>query len=133
MQGGIFLFVAVFRQISCFVSVILQRTNHHKGGSGYAGQNRISKRHPDGLLQGDIDHHTASAMRESIDRAAESCLPQKLVMDFSGVSFMDSSGIGLVMGRYRLIRSMGGSLEITGTSARIRTMMKMAGLDLLGI
>lgn len=85
------------------------------------------------LLQGDIDHHTASAMRESIDRAAESCLPQKLVMDFSGVSFMDSSGIGLVMGRYRLIRSMGGSLEITGTSARIRTMMKMAGLDLLGI
>ena len=85
------------------------------------------------LLQGDIDHHTASAMRESIDRAAESCLPQKLLMDFSGVSFMDSSGIGLVMGRYRLIRSMGGSLEITGTSARIRTMMKMAGLDLLGI
>ena len=85
------------------------------------------------LLQGDIDHHTASAMRESIDRAAESCLPQKLVMDFSGVSFMDSSGIGLVMGRYRLIRSMGGSLEITGTSTRIRTMMKMAGLDLLGI
>lgn len=85
------------------------------------------------LLQGDIDHHTASAMREPIDRAAESCLPQKLVMDFSGVSFMDSSGIGLIMGRYRLIRSMGGSLEITGTSARIRTMMKMAGLDLLGI
>ena len=85
------------------------------------------------LLRGDIDHHTASAMREAIDRAAESCLPQKLVMDFSGVSFMDSSGIGLVMGRYRLIRSMGGSLEITGTSARIRTIMKMAGLDLLGI
>ena len=85
------------------------------------------------LLQGDIDHHTASAMREVIDRTAESCLPQKLVLDFSGVSFMDSSGIGLVMGRYRLIRSMGGTLEITGTSARIRAMMKMAGLDILGI
>ena len=85
------------------------------------------------LLQGDIDHHTASAMRETIDRTAESCLPQKLVLDFSDVSFMDSSGVGLVMGRYRLIRSMGGSLEITGASARIRAMMKMAGLELLGI
>ena len=83
------------------------------------------------MLQGDIDHHTAAAMREAIDRAAESCLPKKLVLDFSGVSFMDSSGVGLVMGRYRLIRSMGGTLEITGTSARIRKMMKMAGLDLL--
>ena len=83
------------------------------------------------LLQGDIDHHTAAVMREEIDRAAEGCLPKKLLLDFSGVSFMDSSGVGLVMGRYRLIRSMGGTLEITGASARIRTMMKMAGLDLL--
>lgn len=82
-------------------------------------------------LQGDIDHHTAAVMRETIDRAAEGCLPRKLVLDFTAVGFMDSSGVGLVMGRYRLIRSMGGTLEIVGTSARIKAMMKMAGLDLL--
>ena len=82
-------------------------------------------------LQGDIDHHTAAAMREAIDRAAEGCLPKHLVLDFSGVSFMDSSGVGLVMGRYRLIRSMGGTLTVTGASPRIRAMMKLAGLDLL--
>lgn len=83
------------------------------------------------LLQGDIDHHTAAAMREAIDKAAEGSLPKRLVLDFSGVSFMDSSGVGLIMGRYRLIRSMGGSLTVTGASPRIQTMMKMAGLDLL--
>ena len=70
-------------------------------------------------------------MREAIDRAAEGCLPKHLVLDFSGVSFMDSSGVGLVMGRYRLIRSMGGTLTVTGPSPRIRAMMKLAGLDLL--
>ena len=82
-------------------------------------------------LQGEIDHHTAAAMRETSDRTAEGCLPSRLVLDFSDVSFMDSSGIGLVMGRYRLIRSMGGELTITGTSPRIQAMMKMAGLDQL--
>ncbi|MCI8600913.1 MAG: anti-sigma factor antagonist [Oscillospiraceae bacterium] len=83
-------------------------------------------------LQGDIDHYSAAAMREAIDKAAEGCLPKKLILDFSGVSFMDSSGVGLVMGRYRLISSMGGALTVTGASPRIRAMMKMAGLDLLG-
>lgn len=82
-------------------------------------------------LQGDIDHHSAAAMRESIDKAVEGCLPKRLILDFSGVSFMDSSGVGLVMGRYRLIRSVGGSLTVSGASPRIQAMMKMAGLDLL--
>ena len=80
------------------------------------------------LLQGDIDHHTASAMREVIDRTAESCLPQKLVLDFSGVSFMDSSGIGLVIGRYKRMARRGGSVAVTDPGARVDKLFQMSGI-----
>ena len=59
--------------------------------------------------------------------------PQRLRLDFSDVSFMDSSGIGLIMGRYRLMQLEGGSLSVTGASERLRKVMRMAGLDKLGI
>ncbi len=51
------------------------------------------------LLSGDIDHHTAREMREVIDKRIEEIHPKRLILDFKGVTFMDSSGIGLVMGR----------------------------------
>ena len=53
-------------------------------------------------LSGDIDHHTAGEIRELIDSKAEQVRPQTLNLDFKDVTFMDSSGIGLVMGRYKL-------------------------------
>ncbi len=85
------------------------------------------------LLSGDIDHHTASTMRQAIDRAIESALPQKLILDFKEISFMDSSGIGLIMGRYKLMKSIGGETEIINTSPYIKKIMKLAGLELLAI
>ena len=84
-------------------------------------------------LSGEIDQAGAAPLRERIDQAAESCLPQTLMLDFSGVTFMDSSGIGLIMGRYRLMQTMGGELLVTGASPRIRRLMQMGGLDKLPI
>lgn len=84
-------------------------------------------------LSGELDHHTARVMREKVDAATERAAPKILRLDFRGISFMDSSGVGLVMGRYRLIRTMGGRLIISGMSDRIRRMMQMAGLDKLDI
>ena len=84
-------------------------------------------------ISGEIDQAGAAVIREQIDRAAESCLPQTLMLDFSGVHFMDSSGIGLVMGRFRLMQTMGGELLVTGASPRIRRLMQMGGLDKLPI
>ena len=52
-------------------------------------------------LDGEIDHHSAKNMRETIDAAIAELMPEMLVLDFKDVSFMDSSGIGLVMGRYK--------------------------------
>ena len=84
-------------------------------------------------LSGDIDHHTAKVMRQKIDMAIESALPRKLIIDFKEISFMDSSGIGLVMGRYKLMKSINGETEVINTSSYIRKIMKLAGLELLSI
>lgn len=85
------------------------------------------------FLSGDIDHHSAASMRESIDSAVERCRPALLVLDFSGVGFMDSSGVGLIMGRFRLIKELGGNLDIKGASPAAAKMIKLAGLERLGI
>ena len=65
-------------------------------------------------LNGEIDEHNASLARRDADRAAETFAPscKRAVFDLSDVSFMDSSGIGLVLGRYRLISSMGGKIIV---------------------
>ena len=82
-------------------------------------------------LKGELDHHSAKEMRETIDYAVELNMPTLLVLDFSDVSFMDSSGIGLVMGRYRNLIKTGAELLITGTPPHIYKMMKLAGIERL--
>lgn len=84
-------------------------------------------------LSGELDHHTAQTLREQVDTTVERLGPRALRLDFHDVTFMDSSGVGLVMGRYRLMRLLGGQLRVSGTSERIRQMMRMAGLDKLDI
>lgn len=80
-------------------------------------------------LFGELDHHTAAEMRKEIDSAVELNMPSLLVLDFGGVSFMDSSGIGLVMGRYRNISKCGAKLHISGAAPNIYKVMKLAGLE----
>jgi stage II sporulation protein AA (anti-sigma F factor antagonist) len=82
-------------------------------------------------LSGELDHHTAKNMRESIDSAVELNSQTLLVLDFSWVSYMDSSGIGLVMGRYRNLQKTGAALHISGTSPTIYKVMKLAGIEKL--
>ena len=82
-------------------------------------------------LSGEIDHHTAKNMRECIDSAVELNMPSLLVLDFSAVSFMDSSGIGLVLGRYRNLQKVGANLHISGAAANIYKVMKLAGIEKL--
>ena len=80
-----------------------------------------------------LDHHSAAPIREAIDRMAESAMPKVLVLDFGGVGFMDSSGIGLIMGRYKLMDSMGGSVRVEHASPQLKKVIKLAGLSLLPI
>ncbi len=82
-------------------------------------------------LGGELDHHSAREMREAIDNAIELNMPELLVLDFSAVGFMDSSGIGLVMGRFRNLQKTGAKLHVTGTSPQITKVMKLAGIERL--
>lgn len=82
-------------------------------------------------LGGEIDHHTAKGMREAIDYAIELNMPSLLVLDFGDISFMDSSGIGLVMGRYRNLAKSGAELHITNAPPTIYKMLKLAGIEKL--
>ncbi len=82
-------------------------------------------------VSGEIDHHNAAAIRLEADEAIQSSLCKNVRIDFGDVSFMDSSGIGFVMGRYRIVNSYGGYVEVINLSERIFSMMKLAGLDKL--
>ena len=83
------------------------------------------------LLSGEIDHHTAQAIRENIDETASKTKPQRLILDFSKVQFMDSSGVGLIMGRYKLMQLLGGKLVIANLPPKIEKVVSLAGLDRL--
>jgi len=82
-------------------------------------------------LSGDIDHHTAKAMREEIDAAIDEHKPSLLVLDFGDVSFMDSSGIGLVMGRFKKMQTIDGEITITNTPLYIAKVMRISGIEKL--
>ncbi|MGN0542809.1 MAG: anti-sigma factor antagonist [Acutalibacteraceae bacterium] len=82
-------------------------------------------------LSGEIDHHNAAALRLEADEAIQSAAAPNVRLDFADVSFMDSSGIGFVLGRYRIVESYGGNIEVVNLSDRLFSMMKLAGLEKL--
>ena len=86
-------------------------------------------------LIGEIDHHSAVAVREKIDMAINYIQPTHLIIDFRNVTFMDSSGIGLVMGRYRLLQSMKpqGTLEVRNVTKQTKKIMELAGLGRIAL
>ncbi len=83
------------------------------------------------LLTGEIDHHTAKGLRQAADDALITRRPEELVLDFSGVTFMDSSGVGLVMGRYKTARSLGCGVTVKGLRPRDEKIMRLSGLSAL--
>lgn len=82
-------------------------------------------------LRGEIDHHTARIFREEIDRALLRETPEVLILDFSEVGFMDSSGIGLIVGRLEAARSVGATLTLCGLSRRLGRLLELSGVDRL--
>ena len=82
-------------------------------------------------LYGELDHHSVQPLREEIDAMALQNRPKQLILDFTGVGFMDSSGIGLVMGRYKLAQELGAKLRLCGLTAPTKRVMQIAGMDKL--
>ncbi|MGL4730065.1 MAG: anti-sigma F factor antagonist [Clostridium sp.] len=79
-------------------------------------------------LVGELDHHSASELRNKIDDKMDVEGTMKLIMNFSGVSFMDSSGIGAVIGRYKKLSMRGGKLCVTNLKPSIKKVFELSGL-----
>ena len=82
-------------------------------------------------VSGEIDHHAAADIRVTIDGELERTTPEVLTFDMSGVTFMDSSGVGLVLGRARAMKQWGGKVRIKDPSGRAEKILKMSGLGSL--
>lgn len=80
-------------------------------------------------LCGELDHHSVADIRESIDRELMRCGVRNLLLDFTDVSFMDSSGLGVIMGRYKKVTALGGKVFICGINDNIKRMLSMCGMD----
>lgn len=81
------------------------------------------------VLSGEIDHHSARGIRNEIDYAVREKQPQELILDFSDVGFMDSSGIGLVMGRCKLMQELSGKVIVRNPPSHIKKVMRLSGID----
>lgn len=79
------------------------------------------------VLSGELDHHNAAIIREEIDRELDGSV-KLLTLDMSGITFMDSSGIGVVLGRYRRMSESGGKLRMGGMSIYAEKILRMAGV-----
>ena len=77
-------------------------------------------------LAGDIDHDAAQSLRLEIDDAMVCHTPHILVMDFSGVGFMDSSGVGLILGRQRRAQALGGRIRVQHAPRQLRRVLDLA-------
>ena len=82
-------------------------------------------------IRGEIDHHTASAIRRGIDETLFEKRPKKLILDLSAVGFMDSSGLGLIMGRYSVMKELGGEMTVWNPSPETRSILTLAGMERL--
>lgn len=87
----------------------------------------------DGILEikllGEIDHHSAVEVRSDIDELIFLLRPHKTVLDLSQISFMDSSGLGLIMGRYSLMKELGGSLALRAPTQAVMKILSLAGME----
>lgn len=79
-------------------------------------------------LSGDLDHHTAGQIREELDRLIEDPGVRRLVFDLRELGFMDSSGIGMMIGRYKMMMRRGGSVAVLSDGGQVDRMMELSGL-----
>ena len=81
------------------------------------------------VLTGEIDHHCAKSYIHAIDAKVEAYTPSICILDFSEVTFIDSSGVAVVINAYRAMNRIGGHLLLTGIGAQPMKVFHAAGVD----
>lgn len=80
-------------------------------------------------LTGELDHFCAQSVRRDLDRLISDPGVRTLILDFSTLQFMDSSGIGVILGRYRQMRDRGGAVAVMNMNRHIARIFHMSGMD----
>ena len=80
------------------------------------------------MMPKEMDHHKADAIRMRIDEYLLDNKAQNVIFDFENTRFMDSSGIGLIVGRYKKVSCFGGKIVAMHVNARIQKILLMSGL-----
>ncbi len=80
-------------------------------------------------LSGEIDHHSAKEAREEIDRRIYEAGVTNVCLDLKKVGFMDSSGLGLILGRYTRVKEIGGTMKILNPGRSAERVLRLAGTD----
>lgn len=79
-------------------------------------------------ITGELDHHVAKELRETIDLKLATGVYNILVFDFTNLNFMDSSGIAVIMGRVKNLEAVGGKVKVRTTDSKILKILKIAGI-----
>lgn len=90
----------------------------------YDNENRLLKL----KITEEIDHCMVEKLRNKADFEIQKYMPKKVVMDFEKVSFMDSAGIGMIIGRYKTTKMLGGTMEIANIKPSIKKVLEMSGV-----
>lgn len=80
------------------------------------------------LVSGEIDLSVADELRSRLDNQLEASGLKKLVLDLSNVSFIDSSGLGVILGRYKKLQNIGGKIVIIGASPTVKRILELSGI-----
>ena len=80
-------------------------------------------------FRGELDHHAAKEAGLAVERALDAALPARLIIDFGAVTFMDSSGIAVVMRAYRQMAALGGTLALRNVPAQAKKVFDAAGIS----
>ncbi len=79
-------------------------------------------------LPAEIDHHNAEGIRCEADRILKRKPIRRMVFDFENTDFMDSSGVGMILGRYKAMRFMGGTVVAVRVNERMRRILTLSGV-----
>lgn len=82
-------------------------------------------------LEGELDHFTTAKIKEAVEDELVRTGARNIAFDFSGVTFMDSSGIGMILGRYKTVSALGGKIILFGMSPETDRIMRMSGVNKL--
>lgn len=76
----------------------------------------------------EIDDHSVQMIRRKADYEIERYMPKRVIFDFDSVTFMDSAGIGLIIGRYKFAKMLGAKLEISNLTQSVKKIFEMSGI-----